>query len=264
MDDTPSAKLTKESGPLLDDADRPTKRARTDEPEQQHCFLRDMINPVSVQVSILILKLQPLYIKYDFSTVSIISSSKIEPKVKTVLARLDKFNWAKMDGKPPIVTIVSRTGMNNKVATVAEIAKRQIEVHGGKWWQYTRLEKQLIEVPKTIEKPVKEPSANTDKDADADAAEERQFKEYQEPQDLLDEASSLEWGKKTENSAMADADDGEDDEEAAFEPYFPKGNELNKIAMRDNEPEKVTKEGAGVLFVYLTKVPVSELDDEYS
>lgn len=101
-------------------------------------------------------ELSHLQTKYDFTTMSIISSSKIEQKVRNLLLRLEKFSFADINAKPGVVVLHAKANVVAKMVSIVEIAKKNITDEGEKWWQYSRLHGQIAELK---EKPERAESA---------------------------------------------------------------------------------------------------------
>ena len=77
--------------------------------------------------------------KFNFTTMSILSSSKMEQKVRNLILRT-KIPGAIHDGiKPDVVVLCAKGGSIAKLVSVVEIAKRAIAEEGGKWFVYTSL-----------------------------------------------------------------------------------------------------------------------------
>ena len=81
--------------------------------------------------------------KYDFSTLSILSSSKIESRVSSLLGR---FSFATPGAKPGVVILSAKAEVAGKMGSIVEIAKHRIEEERGKWWQYNKLSAELSEM----------------------------------------------------------------------------------------------------------------------
>ncbi|KAL8802548.1 MAG: hypothetical protein Q9182_003713 [Xanthomendoza sp. 2 TL-2023] len=97
-------------------------------------------------ISPLPLEIQHLRGQYDFSTMSIISSSKIHQKVKTLLALVESFSFANVSAKPGLVNLEAKAGSASKLISVVEIAKADIAKRGGKWYQYSKLQSELLPI----------------------------------------------------------------------------------------------------------------------
>jgi len=75
---------------------------------------------------------------YEVTSMNIISSSKIQSKVTTIIEKLGSFSPAATT-KPNIVLLHAKGAMASKLITVVEITKREIAKAGGKWYQYNVL-----------------------------------------------------------------------------------------------------------------------------
>ena len=98
-------------------------------------------------------EVQHLQNKYDFTTMSILSSSKIEQKVRNLLLRVSKFNFADIKAKPGIVVLHAKAKAAGKMVSIVEIAKREIQKENGKWYQYSKLHGEIIESKAKETKP---------------------------------------------------------------------------------------------------------------
>ena len=243
----------------LEESDRPNKRARVGDdiasevpqfanptPEDHTwCFDKDFT--FNIPVAILPPHLQSLQVKYEFSAMSIISSSKIETKVKTLLARVAAFSWATPGAKPNVVVLSAKAGVANKMISVVEIAKRELEAEGAKWWQYSRVHSQITELKEKTSK-------GTDGGKTLAQWEiEQAAKSGAEPQDLKNGA---------DDSAMTDADGEEEVDEDAFETAAPNGNEVTS-APAEEIPARKKIRAVPVLTIFMSRVPVNELKQEY-
>lgn len=90
--------------------------------------------------------------KYDFTTMSILSSARINDKVKNLLLRVEKFSFADPKSKPGIVILHAKSEVASKMISIVQIAKENIEHDNGKWWQYSKLDGRIAELKA---KPVK-------------------------------------------------------------------------------------------------------------
>ncbi|KAI4285743.1 MAG: hypothetical protein L6R38_000390 [Xanthoria sp. 2 TBL-2021] len=89
-------------------------------------------------------EIQHLHDKYDISTISIISSSKIHQKVNNLIARVEKFTFANVSAKPGVVVLQAKAASASKMISVVEIAKADIGKRGGKWYEYSKLHPELL------------------------------------------------------------------------------------------------------------------------
>ena len=84
--------------------------------------------------------------KYQFTTMSILSSAKISDKVKNLLLRVENFSFADPKSKPGIVILYAKSEVASKMVSIVEIARQDIERDKGKWWQYSKVDAQIAEV----------------------------------------------------------------------------------------------------------------------
>jgi hypothetical protein len=75
---------------------------------------------------------------YEVTSMNIISSSKIQSKVTTIIEKLGSFSFVAAT-KPNIVLLHAKGAVASKLITVVEITKREIAKAGGKWYQYNVL-----------------------------------------------------------------------------------------------------------------------------
>ncbi|MCJ1361616.1 hypothetical protein MMC16_000716 [Acarospora aff. strigata] len=247
----------------LDDSDRPTKRARfgdsavSDVPQfanptpEDHAWHSEKDLTFNIPVSILPPHLQSLQSKYDFSTMSIISSSKIETKVKTLLARLGNFSWANKAGKPAVVMLTAKASVAGKMVTIVEIAKRELGAQGAKWWQYSRVHTQITDMNV---KPGKETGG------------EKTLQEWECEQAEKNKVNPPDKEKVVGDSTMKDAERGDEteegEEEDAFETAVQIGNTSNAMTTQEIEARKKIR-AMPVMTIHMSRVPVNELRQAY-
>ncbi|SLM40944.1 DNA/RNA-binding protein Alba-like [Lasallia pustulata] len=178
----------------LDDSARPTKRVKTTDsdadqsPQFADQYLRDSTNPKARADSTpnqidraLPDQLQPLRAKYDFVTMSIVSSSGIQQKVRSLLDHMAKLSFADPRAKPGVVILHAKGNVAGKMISIVEIAKREIEKERGCWWQYSSVhaentelkELQVTKGPQT-EKTLLENQEHHKDDADSGMDEAQQ------------------------------------------------------------------------------------------
>lgn len=83
--------------------------------------------------------LQELKGKYSIATTSVIASSKINKKVTQVLSHLGHVDLFSQSSVPGVMMVHARANDANKMVTVMEIAKRQMNQAGQPWYQYNRV-----------------------------------------------------------------------------------------------------------------------------
>ena len=111
---------------------------------------RELVSDTSTQE--LPPEVRQLSSKYDFTTMSILSSARINDKVKNLLLRVEKFSFADPKSKPGIVILHAKSEVASKMISIVQIAKNSIEHDKGKWWQYSKLNGRIAELKA---KPVK-------------------------------------------------------------------------------------------------------------
>ncbi|KAL8970442.1 MAG: hypothetical protein Q9183_001520 [Haloplaca sp. 2 TL-2023] len=89
-------------------------------------------------------EIQPLQTEFHFSTMSIISSSKIQQKVKILLERVKKSTNSTAEDKPGVVIMQAKAPAVAKMISVVEIAKTDIAGHHGVWYQYSKLRSEFL------------------------------------------------------------------------------------------------------------------------
>ena len=94
-------------------------------------------------------EVQHLSSKYDFTTMSILSSAKIGDKVKKLLLRVEKFNFADPNSKPGVVVLHAKSEVASKMVSIVGIARQDIEQNKGDWWQYSKIHGQIAELRST-------------------------------------------------------------------------------------------------------------------
>ena len=175
---------------------------------------------------------------YCFATMSIISSSKIEHKARILLRHMARFSFLDRNPKPGVVILHARKDVVNKMISVVEIAKRDIEGEKGKWWQYSRISGELVEMKekKKMQKEVKE---------DVKAATRRKWGQGENP------AADGEEGKarEAEDQEMADSTD----DASAFETMPDKTTADARPKMRMMP----------TMTIYMSRVTIPEFKGEF-
>jgi hypothetical protein len=75
---------------------------------------------------------------YEVHNMKVISSSKIQAKVSTIIETLGSFSFVATT-KPNIVLLHAKGPVSSKLISIIEIVKREIAKAGGKWYQYNFL-----------------------------------------------------------------------------------------------------------------------------
>lgn len=86
--------------------------------------------------------------KYHVQATSVVSSSKINKKVTSVLSHLGHVDLFDPASRPGVIMLHARDKDASKMVTVVELAKRRLAEVGQPWFQYNRVY-QVAEQPKT-------------------------------------------------------------------------------------------------------------------
>ena len=195
-------------------------------------------------------ELRHLQNTYDFTTMSIISSSKMEQKVRNLLLRTKK---PAEGGKPGIVILTAKADVASKLVGIVEIAKRQIKEEGGQWWQYSKLHSHIVELKKIKERSSRATGEKTLREW-ADTKDENMDHESSEARDE-NEIDHQKQGKDLSVEGVM-GDDEDDDDEGAFQTMGRR-----QIMAYDENRSKIR--ALAVLTIYLSQVPVPALKNIY-
>ncbi|KAL9582614.1 MAG: hypothetical protein Q9212_003193 [Teloschistes hypoglaucus] len=252
------AKGKKRAAPDLTHPDlRPPKRQKSDTerpPASTTLGIENSINSSSIPplnsnhdnnpsvVPSLPPEVQKLGGQYHFSNMNVISSSKIQQKVKLLMARLEKPKLPSATNKAEVVILEAKAAVVSKMISIVEIAKAEITTRNGEWYQYSTLRAELLPY-KT--RPKKEPSqalqASTNRVSGQDVSRELSTRPHPPAP------------KTTSNETRMEGDDSED-EEAAFETL------QDHLAATDDVKAKKVRT-TPVMTIYFSGVPISCLKD---
>ncbi|KAL8908613.1 MAG: hypothetical protein Q9207_000701 [Kuettlingeria erythrocarpa] len=239
------------------DGPRPTKRLKTDHgtsipslPATEASTTEDPelgsasnVHAPPTTVTSLPDEVQHLQGQYEFSTISIISSSKISAKAKTLIERVEKFTFANVNAKPGVVVVTAKAPVASKMISVIEIGKGDITKRGGKWYQYSKLQSELLEV-KTKQKQRLMGVRTLADQGHARAASETANAELDHPL------------KGATSDGMEMDEDDPDDSGVAFEVLEPPAKDILV-----SERPKVRS--TPVMTIYFSCVPVPGLKELY-
>ncbi|KAK7542231.1 uncharacterized protein J3D65DRAFT_613055 [Phyllosticta citribraziliensis] len=100
-------------------------------------------------------------------TIHVVASSKIQAKVRAVLTALSSNPSPEADNV--VVLLQARAPAANKLISVAEIAKRELEHERRSWWSYVGVKGLLVELgSKDNRKPSKQGGSDASQDAEQD------------------------------------------------------------------------------------------------
>ncbi|KAL9611633.1 MAG: hypothetical protein Q9167_003748 [Letrouitia subvulpina] len=84
-------------------------------------------------------QLYDLQARYDVATISIISSSSINTKIRSLLFHLEQCGTSKPSSQQRVAILRAKAKVASKLVTIVEIAKKAIESNKGEWWQYSNV-----------------------------------------------------------------------------------------------------------------------------
>ena len=185
--------------------------------------------------------------RYEIITMSILSSSKIEQKVRNLLLRMSKVDYENNKAKPRVVKIHAKGDVAGKMVSIVEIAKTEIQKENGKLYQYNGLHGETSELK--FKKTKRAGSGETIAEL---------TKEHPGLEDPSGEAIN-----ESEKNTLGTVDQSDDDlemidaTEEAFETMAP--------LSRGNDTLEARKKVRAypVLTIYLSRVPIPELKDRY-
>jgi len=200
-------------------------------------------------------EVQHLQEKYDFSTLSILSSAKIELKVRNVLYRIGKFTFADIKAKPGVMILHAQVNVASKMVSIVEIAKQQIEKEKGRWWQYSKLHSEIK--PLKVKQPKKVGEGKTLAEWAAENSSTHGTGKNNDTAETAEETmDTAELGQKEKNDVVREDDDMEETFEimgapkkgAIGLPHVEEGNKVRAVP---------------VMTIYLARVPVPGLKELY-
>ena len=183
-------------------------------------------------------ELAHLQTKYEIVTMSIISSSKMEQKIKSLLSHLARFNYADIHCKPGVVALHAKAPVASKMTSIVEKAKKVIEDEKGQWWQYSRCHGELAEWKQKATRAAKSTGISTDTG-----------KETTDPQTLSSRLSNR-------DGMDMDVVEGVEEEEVAFQTMSP-----NKVTAHAEARKKVR--AVPRMTIYMARVPILEFKAIY-
>ena len=201
-------------------------------------------------------KVQHLRDKYDFSTMSILSSSKIESRVRNLLERTGRFSFAESGTKPGVVILTAKAKAAAKMCSIVEIAKEQIKKEKGNYWQYSTAHSELVELrPKEIERTGERTLAEWDEKQAGESIPKTKIRS--EKESAFGKEQDLGPGIEEEED-----DDDDEDTDGAFETMIQPKERNSEMMMGDSgDGEKVRN--TPVMTIFFARVPVPGLKDIY-
>lgn len=190
--------------------------------------------------------------RYDFTTMSILSSSKISDKVKKLLLRVENFSFADPESKPGIVILHAKSDVASKMVSIVEIARQDIEHDKGKWWQYSKLDAQVAEVKTKSGK----------RRDDGKTLLEWQKEQAGEGSQEVEEVGSDTGRDPGEIQHNLEFVDGDEEMEDAFESMANPKEADQGVKQSDNGNGRKIR-ATPVMTIYFARVPVPGLKELY-
>ena len=240
-----STRPSKQVKTATSDANQPPQFAEQDLAESNGQDIRPVSIPNSAD-QILPRQLQHLNGRYDFVTMSIVSSARIEQKVRSLLSHLARFSFADPKAKPGVVILHAKASVAGKMISVIEIAKRNIEKERGKWWQYSSVHGEITELK---EKMTKAPHSR------------KTLLEWEKEQKDGAEGGTGEVQEVTKESTTAH-EPHPAEEEDAFETMGQGDPNNGVISIEETEPRKKLR-SVPIMTVYMSRVPLAELKQAF-
>ena len=191
-------------------------------------------------------EVQHLQNKYDFTTMSILSSSKIEQKVRNVLLRVSKFDFADVKAKPGIVVLHAKADVAGKMVSIVEIAKQEIQKEKRGWYQYSKLHGEIMQLKE------KQPKRSGGGKTLAEWSMEKS-----------NTKAAAEGGQKTSDSAEEGQKEKEavNDEDGEMEDAFE--TMVIPTGERNHAEDRKKVRAIPIMTIYLARVPVPGLKELY-
>lgn len=200
-------------------------------------------------------EVQHLLSKYDITPMSILSSSKMQQKIRGVLERIGKNNLADPNVKPGVVMLHAKADVASKMIGIVEIAKKEVEFEKCKWWQYSKLEGRLIDL--RTERRNRSRGRNLISGLSASLGQDN------DEGALCDEiVLGSDHAVQVGSNITSCVEEGDEETADAFETMpTPTGKKNVESTRREDDPKK--KRNTPVMTIYLARVPVPGLKELY-
>ena len=196
-------------------------------------------------------EIQHLIPQYNFLPMSILSSSKLESKISTLLKHVNHFDFADVNLKPGIAVLSAKAGVASKLCSIVEIAKDAIAQEKGTWWQYSKIHGQMI--PFKTKPPKRTGGGKTVAEWEQEQARSRD--EAAAERDRGDEIAKQGHDRKTIDDEDVEMDD-------AFENMKPPKKSSFWPSEQEDEPSIKVRD-TPVMTIYFARVPVPGLKEIY-
>ncbi len=182
---------------------------------------------------------------FEFTTMSIVSSSKMEQKVRNLLLRTKRLSEGT---KPGVVILTAKADVASKMVGIVEIAKRTIRQEGGKWWQYSKLHSQVIELKKKKPRPKRAEGGKTlrewahEQEEKGERVSEGMKENHNGDHDMPDD----------QEARLDDLEKEEDEDEGAFQT-------MGRHQVMAYDENRNRMRAIPIMTIYLAQVPVPVL-----
>ncbi len=198
------------------------------------------------------LEVRHLSTVYNFTMMSILSSAKINDKVRKLLLRVDNFSFADPKSKPGIVVLHAKAGVTSKMVSIVEIARQEVERGKGKWWQYSKVDGQIVALKA---KPVKR------NDGGKTLSEWQRERAGEKSQGIEEAGGETEPVSEDVNQEHEVVDEDEEMEDGFEIMVNPKETDQGAQQSEDGGGRKVR--AIPVMTIYFARVPVPGLKELY-
>lgn len=189
-------------------------------------------------------ELQQFQSSFEFTKISIISSSKMEKSVRKLLLSLEKFSFADLNCKPGVVMLSAKASVATKLVGVVEIAKKAIDKDNGKWYQYSKVQEDVVPLEQKSMK--REDGGKTLSEWQA---------EQKRPREESSEGATVHEVEETKLGGNED-----DMDEDAFETMGFAGSYEAKTTTEEHEARRKVR-AVPVMTIYMSRVAVPGLKD---
>ena len=185
---------------------------------------------------------QQLQSSFEFTKMSINSWSKMEKSVRKLLLSLEKFSFADLNSKPGVVVLSAKASVATKMVSIVEIAKRVIDKDHGKWYQYSKIQEDVVPLK---QKPMKRNDGG--KTVSEWQAEQKRPREDSSEGATVHEVEETKLG----------GNENEEDEDA-FETLGSAGLHKPKTTTEEHEARRKIR-AVPVMTIYMSRVAVPGL-----
>ena len=189
--------------------------------------------------------------QYNFKNMSIISSSKLESKIRTLLQHVSSFDFADTKTKPGVAILSAKASVASKLCSIVEIAKKAIIQEKGTWWQYNKLHGEFMQLK--TKQPKRVGGGKTLSEWHQEQAQSGQ----EEVRRTNDSNDSLAKGQRQET-----INDEDTEMEDAFETMEPSKDCTSRPTEQNNELSGKIR-NTPIMTIYFARVSVPGLKELY-